>query len=159
MDNQKKSWLLGIFFGIIGVILANFIFIKVIDGTGIIFGLVSLICGGIAGGLFGLGFMTGKAELTLENINRFFWVSTIFGLMGVIWFYLPSWMILTHPQWIGSYYYLLGFNGMELLFLFGGALGGRMVGKKIARIIILTTQKDKPKEYLVIERRLKNEKQ
>ena len=136
---DQAAWILGILFGLFGILISAGLFAFIALETGMIFGMVAILCGGISGGAVGLGYKIGKGKLkSKKEVNTFLSVITLFGLFGIIIAYLgPYWVFASKLLSFSMYMSLIDFNLMDLMFMFIGAYGGRWVGARIARSILL----------------------
>lgn len=139
---NSRAWILGVFFGIIGVIVCSAILIAMAYYLNMIHGIAAIFCGAISGGAVGLGYKIGHGRLrTKYQVSGFLLVATLFGFLGVVGAYYGPYLLFIGTLPIGLYTDLMGIGAMSFIMMAIGAYGGRWAGKTLARSIILNDPK------------------
>jgi hypothetical protein len=131
VKNNNLSWILGITFGLVGALVSAAIYVYIAYKIHIIFSLVAILCGIIAGGAMALGFMLGKGKLTQKNVSLYLWATTILGAIGVLAAYFLPYVIYFRFLSLSFYLTLIKFGFLDVLFIVFGAFGGRWAGQKV----------------------------
>ena len=128
MTSNLKAWTLGFIFGILGIIVSAFVFIFVALKTGYILGLITVLCGALAGGAFGIGYRIGKGKLySKAQVTTFEHILFFFGLFGLLAAYFGPYLLFDLD--FSAYLSLIDFNLQDFAFILAGAIGGYYAGK------------------------------
>jgi hypothetical protein len=136
--SKTTQWLFAIILGVIGVLVSAGIFVYVAYATERIFGLVAVACGFISGGAASLGFMLGGGSFRIKSdVDAYLWMSTIFGLLGVLSAYFLPYLILFSAMPMATYLNLISFGILDVVFIAIGAYGGKWAGQNIGKLILI----------------------
>jgi len=148
--NNNKAWILSIVLGLVGIAISAAIFFGMMVVTGMIFGLVAIFTGALAGGLAGLGYRIGGGQLqTKSQASNFLWLTTIIGLISVVagftlapYIYTGAYAMTDFISFVELYAKLGGFSIIDVLFVAIGAYGGRWAGQKLGYAFAMGQSRD-----------------
>ncbi|MBU0760156.1 MAG: hypothetical protein KJ600_04215 [Nanoarchaeota archaeon] len=100
-----------------------------------IYGLVVMLCGAIAGGSYGLGLKISRTKLSNLDINKFMYITMAFSILGIVGGYFGNYILFFGGS-IQEYFKVLEFGFIDIMFIIIGAVGGEFIGKHLINGLI-----------------------